>query len=272
MKGRHIKGYCRFVCPRLALGVMLAMLTSCVALPTDSAQRPMNAIPYGAESRQWLMLYAPESDTPSAMPVYLWSHSNTGFADQPVSSMVKMLNEQGIAVISWASVPRITKLSDLETAWADAERVWRWIEEHAEMHNLDAQRVIIGGRSRGSGVSWKLAHSNKPGILGVYMDAALPDGFWQRPDVWQPVNDITLNSPPLFLAYGPVPGDGDIHRPENGMKVGDRYTELGIEDRFTLVHSLGISENTNTYQFLVDFVASLFDQSVEGFGTRSETQ
>ncbi len=91
---------------------------------------------------------------------------------------------------------------------------------------MDPDNVIVGGRSRGSIISWRLAQSSHPAIQGIYMYNALPEGTWQNGnDPW--VSDITEDAPETYLVYGPPWGHPDIHRPDNVIPVQDRYAELG---------------------------------------------
>jgi hypothetical protein len=69
---------------------------------------------------------------------------------------------------------------------------------------------------------------------------------------------ITKNAPPIFLAYRKEPGAvGDIHDAVHGLRVLERYKELGIEDRAELVHSLSDTKNSQVMQFLPKFVRSV---------------
>ena len=54
---------------------------------------------------------------------------------------------------------------------------------------------------------------------------------------------------PIYLdAYG-----------NSGIIIVNKYQDLGIGDKATLVHSIGQTNNTDKYQFLVDFALSVIE-------------
>jgi len=89
---------------------------------------------------------------------------------------------------------------------------------------------------------------------------ALPDGVWADSTWWYPPSEVKVTSPPIFFVYRYEPGvTFDSHDPENGMIIMDKYDELGIGDRDTLVHSIEYTLNNDKYQFLIDFALSVID-------------
>ena len=191
---------------------------------------------YGDGENQWLNLYLAESENPT--PVYLFAHANGATADD-VGGFVALLQEVGISTISWESVVLPDgSAEDLETGWNDAELMLSWVKANADTYNLDASRLIVGGRSRGSVFSWRLAHSQDPAIKGIYMFQALPDGAWSG-NAWTPTENVSQNSPPMKLTYKEPRYTFDGHDPDNGYRILDRYTELGIGDRAELAEDLG---------------------------------
>ena len=136
-----------------------------------------------------------------------------------------------------------------------------WVKENAETYHLDVDKVIIGGQSRGSYVSWALAHSGDPAILGIYMGQALPGNSFDE----RLLEPITKEAPPIFLTYRKEPGVvGDIHDPAHGLKVIGKYKELGIGDRAELVHTLSKTKNNDVMQFLTKFVRAIPGQAESG--------
>jgi hypothetical protein len=71
--------------------------------------------------------------------------------------------------------------------------------------------------------------------------------------MWNYVDLIHKDSPPLFIAYPATPGDGNVHNPEVGLKAKARYEELGIGDRVTIEHSLDARGKTR-WEFIVPFI------------------
>jgi predicted esterase len=145
-------------------------------------------------------------------------------------------------------------MADYQICAADAKVMFAWVKENAATYNIDAEKIFIGGQSRGSFVSWELAHSLDPSIVGIYMGQALPGQSFNE----QLLEPITKKAPPIFLAYRKEPGvEGDIHDPAHGLRVVKRYKELGIGDRAELVHSLSDTKNSQVMQFFPKFVRSV---------------
>ena len=154
---------------------------------------------------------------------------------------------------------------EVETGWADAELMFDWAVSNAETYNLDVSNMVIGGSSRGSILSWRYGHRENPNIKGLYMYNALPGNAWAAPMWWYPPDDVNTASPEIYFVYRREPGcstdpvNPDIHDPNNGFTIVDEYDNLGIGDRTTLVHSIGETDNSDRYQFLVDFALSVID-------------
>ena len=213
-------------------------------------------VAYGERENQWMNFYLADSDTPT--PVYIFSHANGSTADD-VSRFVDDLKEVGISTVSWESVVMPNGSSeDLETGWNDAELMLSWLKDNKETYNLDTDNVIMGGRSRGSVFSWRLAHSQDPVIKGIYMFQALPDGVWENPESWTPTLEVTENSPPLKFTYREEPGTDDGHKPKHGYTILDRYEELGIGDQTDLSHSLD-SQGKTLYYDIADWCTEILD-------------
>ena len=216
-------------------------------------------VSYGPEERQWLNLYLPEGKDPA--PVFIYAHHNGSTANDVKSSWADGAVEAGIAIVSWESIAQVRGLPDLQICAADAKVMFAWVKENAETYHLDVDRVIIGGQSRGSYVSWALAHSGDPAILGIYMGQALPGNSFDE----RLLEPITREAPQIFLTYRKEPGVvGDIHDPAHGLKVIGKYKELGIGDRAELVHTLSKTKNNDVMQFLTKFVRAIAGQTESG--------
>ena len=228
----------------------------------DSAPLQFIGVNYGPESRQFVDIYPADSECPT--PVYFDAHGNGGNTFMP-SSIIDELNAQGITVIAWESLTSVNTPEEVETGWNDAELMFQWVIDHAEAYNLDTTQFIIGGSSRGSILSWKYGHRPNPNIKGLYMYNALPDSSWAYPDWWYAPDDVNTSSPPIYFVYKREPGSGedpidpDGHDPENGQIIMARYADLGLSDQSTLVHSIGQTDNTDKYQFLVEFALSVVE-------------
>ncbi|MEM9604906.1 MAG: hypothetical protein AAGA11_18730 [Pseudomonadota bacterium] len=230
--------------------VVASLFILCAAaVQTAFAVEVHERVPYGPEARQWLNLYL----TPNATdrPVFLYAHPNGSTAKLP-RRVVTPLVEAGVSIVSWESVEKLSNPRQAQTVEADAERMFAWLKANADRYGLDMSRVVVGGGSRGTVASWALAHSGDPAIKGLYMMQALPRRAWQFPDVFDPLDYVIAESPPLYLVYLMPPGK-DSHDAALGQRVVERYRELGIGDTATLVHSLRQTQNSDRYQFLPAF-------------------
>ena len=246
-----------FVC---ALSLSSVALFGQVKTPTHSH------VSYGPEDRQWLNLYLPSSNEPA--PVYLYAHHNAATADDVLSSWADPTVASGIAIVSWESIAKMRGRDDYQICAADAKMMFAWVKENAATYNLDIDKIFIGGQSRGSIVSWELAHSQDSGIAGIYMGQALPgQSFSERM-----LEPITKNAPPIFLAYRKEPGaKGDIHDAAHGLGIVERYREHGIGDRAELVHSLSDTKDSQVMQFLPEFVGSVVSKWTTAGFTQANT-
>lgn len=209
-------------------------------------------VAYGPEDRQWLNLYLPSGEKPA--PVFIYAHHNGSTADDVKNSWANPTLAGGTAIVSWESIAKVKGMSDFQKCAADAKLMFAWVKKNAATYNLDSEKIIIGGQSRGSFVSWQLAHSHDKSIVGIYMGQALPGKSFNE----RLLEPITKNAPPIFLAYRKEPGVvGDNHDPAHGLKVLEKYKELGIGDSAELVHSLSDTKNSEVMQFLPKFVRSV---------------
>ena len=168
-------------------------------------------------------------------------------------------------MISWESLTSVNTQEEVETGWSDAELMFQWVMDNAETYNLDVSNIIIGGSSRGSILSWVYGHRPNNNIKGLYFYNALPSTVWADPSWWLPTENVTMESPPIYFVFRSEPGsstdptDPDIHDPNNGITIVNQYESLGIGDRTALIHSIGQTDNTDRYQFLVDFTLSVIE-------------
>ena len=253
-KYKPVKFVFAFAC---AIPLISTALVGQVKTPTYAK------ISYGPEDRQWLNLYLPSGDEPT--PVFLYAHHNGSTADDVQSNWADSAVATGTAIISWESIARVQGMADFQTCAADAKVMFAWVKENAATYNFDAEKIFIGGQSRGSFVSWELAHSLDPSIVGIYMGQALPgESFNER--LLEP---ITEKAPPIFLAYRKEPGvEGDIHDPAHGLRVVEKYKEVGLGDRAELVHSLSETKNSQVMQFVPKFVRSVVEPKWNTIGFR----
>jgi len=213
-------------------------------------------IVYGTDdpARQFLNIYL--ADTPEPAPVYFFSHSNGSNAYDVTQEQADTVAGEGYTLVSWESILNLGAPEDGLTAWADAQLAFDWIRANAATYNMDPDRIVIAGRSRGSVASWPLAHSGHAAIQGIYMYNALPNQVWTQPEVWSPVDNVNADSPPIYMVYNPTPGDGNNHAPENAYPIRDAYISFGIGDTFTTYDSMA-ANGFNLNHYFPEFVESL---------------
>ena len=237
---------------------------------TNTGQWDYRRIVYGTDDpdRQWLNIHL-DFDQSEPAPIYLYAHGNGGSADGVSENELHAIANEGYATISWESIPTISSPEEAAIAVDDAQLMFDWVIANADTYNLDPDHIVFGGRSRGSIISWQLAHSNHPSIKGIYMYNALPQSAWQDIDSFNPADEITVDSPITYLVYGPDFDDDDGHNPVNVDPVLARYDELGIGEKITRYVDMwgdfrsangGWTNDAHTMHYFAEFVESLSDK------------
>lgn len=242
------------------LYIMIIILSTFVLFSCASGNKSLNIggkniqgaihtnVSYGPESRQWLNIYQAPSNQPT--PIYIWAHANNHTAND-TREFVEYLKNEGISTISWESLPNFKSPNAAETIWADSEVMFQWVKDNAGKYNLDAGKIIIGGHSRGTVASWRIAHSLDPAIKGIYyIDAVL------NMEISALHDEIKADSPPIMITYWNTPANPkkDIHDPNYGLAVEARYQELGIGDKVKIIHSIPYE---TLYSYIVNFCKSV---------------
>ncbi len=219
------------------------------------------------ESRQVLDLYRAASATvENPGPIYLWAHPNgtTYRANLPSADLRKQLRERGVSIISWESHPTLTQANEAEVT-ADASLMLDWVRANAASLGLDANRIVLGGASRGTFASWKIGHdpAHASFIKCMFMKQALPGSVDSTQPGDTPPNTIagrtpsewvTPTSPMIRFVHLSVSADL-FHSEHNSTPVMDAYAAHGIGSR--------AARNTNVASipamddlYLVDFVTT----------------
>jgi len=182
---------------------------------------------------------------------------------------VRAAFDSGYAFVSWESVGSAEGAPvDLEVAWDRAETCFQFLQTNAELYGWDANNTIIAGKSMGSVISWKLAHSQDPAIVGIYTVDGLPEPTWLQPEIWYPPDDVVSPAPPTYMVYGPGPDSDDGHNPTNAYPVRDKYIELEEEDKLTFVEGMwdnpelydrGWINPYGTFHYFPDLIAQIED-------------
>jgi len=178
---------------------------------------------------------------------------------------VNAVLDSGYALVSWESFGAFGTV-DLEAAWRYAQTCFNFLQSSSDQYGWDSENIIVAGRSMGSIVSWKLAQSQDPAIVGVHFYNALPQQTWQAPDLWYPPDDVKSPAPLTYMVYGPGPESDDGHNPVYAYPVRDKYTELGEEDKLTFIEGMwddpalyngGWINEYATFHYFPDLVAQI---------------
>ncbi len=181
---------------------------------------------YSGNDGQWLNVYQASSAQPT--PIYIWAHGNGHTyrdAHEMYESFIITLLDNDISVISWESIKQMDS-SNYSLIQDDADLMFQWLKNNAQNYNLDTTKIIIGGHSRGTIASWRLAQSNDPGIIGIYYG----DAAGNLDDVNVALGDlVSTQSPPIRMSFNQnfVTNDGQ-HDPNEGQIIIDLYAALGF--------------------------------------------
>jgi hypothetical protein len=183
---------------------------------------------YTGNDGQWLNIYQAASVEPTA--VYIWAHGNGHTymdAHEKYEAFITELLENGISVISWESIKQMDEANIMDIL-DDADLMFQWVKANAQSYNLDMTKVIVGGHSRGTIASWRLAQSGDSGIIGIYHG----DAAGNLDDVNDILgNLIRVDSPPIRMSYtqNKITNDGQ-HDPNEGQKIIDIYRNLNFSE------------------------------------------
>ena len=223
----------------------------------------------GDLNRQFLHIqYFPNG---TSRGVYIYAHGNGGDADIKFFHRRSVI-EAGYAFISWESITTLVTPEENEACQSDHKLVMEWVVANAEKYNLDVSNIIMGGRSRGSIVSWPIAQGNASSykVKGIYMYGAFPlEELFNESIPNNFPSYVTPESPPIFLAYGPEcpkpieqdclpsPNEDDIHTPKNGQLIIDAYEDVGLLPWATLKDGMENANITNIMHYFPSFVSTL---------------
>jgi uncharacterized protein (TIGR02145 family) len=220
-------------------------------------------IPYSSEAHNILNIYIAEGtkDGPPT-PLYVWAHAGGGNLDGFGHQLWNELSPAGISAISWGSIDSAETAEEYgQKSIADFEKVMAFIIENANTYNLDISKIVVGGSSRGSFITWGFSHKNPELVKGIYSTGALGDPAMWRDDLryltkLDPRDYIHAGSPPVLFAYPATLGDVNIHNPRSGILIKERYEELGIGNLSRVEHSL-TKRDLHRWSFIADFILEI---------------
>ena len=224
------------------------LLTSFDRLSSGSeATRVVSGAAYGPDVRQKLDVWAPraKSDQPRPVVIFFYgggwnsgSRGDYGFAGAAYAS-------QGfIAVLpDYRLVPSVRFPGFVE----DGAQAVKWVRDTIARYGGDPNRITLAGHSagaynaamltldpqflRGAGVDPKIVRAaallSGPYDFYPFTEARGREAFggWKRPAETQPINFVTKNDPPIFLAHGTA---DRIVLPRNSKRLADKLQQAGV--------------------------------------------
>jgi acetyl esterase/lipase len=238
----------------LTLGALSAAFAACTPLdafnkviPYDegSVQIAQN-VAYGPNKRQQLDIYGPRDLRKSApVVVFYYGGSWNSGRRQDYAFVGHALAAEGFVTVipDYRLVPAIAYPVFLE----DCASALAWVHREIEIHGGDASRLFLVGHSAGAYNAMMLATAGEllaphgltsAEIAGVAALAgpydflplryrATKQAFAGVSDLQatQPINRLTAEAPPLFLASG---ADDTLVEPRNSAVLAQRAREIGV--------------------------------------------
>ena len=254
----------------LAIGVALLALGGCTPLgalntfmPADGgAEQVAEGVRYGEHERQRLDVYAPsENEAPAPVVVFIYGGSWDGGRRQDYEFVGRALASRGFVTVipDYRLVPEVRYPAFVR----DGAAVVEWARNNIDRYGGDTERLGVAGHSAGAynavmlGVAPRYvgAGADEPafpveavaGLSGPYDFLPLDVAATKRAfagvadlEATQPVNLVTEDGPPLFLATGA--SDGTV-LPRNTKALARRARESGrdvIEKQYAGVGHAGL--------------------------------
>ncbi|WP_404710011.1 alpha/beta hydrolase [Sphingomonas sp. MMS24-J13] len=210
----------------------------------DGGQMILRDAAFGPDPRQRIDLYAPRGDKAGHLPVivFIYGGSWSSGTKDGYAFVGRALAAQGflVAIPDYRLVPQIRYPAFLE----DNAAAVRWVRIHAAAHGGDPDRLILAGHSAGAYDAAMLALDPRwlgpdrkavrglIGLAGPYdflpFDGAVVEAAFagvRDPASTQPVNFVSADAPPAFLATG----DKDTTvRPRNSDALAARLEHQGV--------------------------------------------
>jgi acetyl esterase/lipase len=251
-----------------------------------AAVQPGVAVPYADGARQKLDVYAPQNPSGKAPVVFFiygggWNRGERG----DYVFVGRALAARGFVVViaDYRLVPEVRYPEFLD----DSAQALKWTQDNIATYGGDPQRVFLAGHSAGAYNAVMLALD--PSILkehGVTMPiravAALsgPFDFYPfeygevreafgkapNPEGTQPINLVTSDSPPMFLATGM---NDPIVRPINTEKLAKKLNDNGVWVTTKYYDGIGHMEAVTSLGAMMRWRAPILDDMVfffESFG------
>jgi acetyl esterase/lipase len=226
-----------------------ALLTGFDRLTSSASSRRVGlGLPYGADARQKLDIWAPRRTSSEALPVVVffygggWTHGSRqdyGFAGAGYAS-------QGFIVVvpDYRLVPSVRFPAFVE----DGALAVKWVRDNIGRYGGDPGRITLAGHSAGAynaamlaldphflrdvGVDPRIVRSaallSGPYDFYPFTESRGQGAFskWPKPTQTQPVTFARRDAPPIFIAHGTA---DRVVLPRNSKRLAERLKQEGAE-------------------------------------------
>jgi len=203
---------------------------------------------YGSDPRQKLDLYVPNKlDGKARLLVFFYGGGWDGGSKAGYLFAIRPFLDAGYIV----AVPdyRIYPQAHFPDFIDDGAAALRWLSDNAGQYGADTTRLYLAGHSAGAYNAVMLALQQRTNIrIAAVVALAGPYDFSTRtadlapifvgaPDaVTQPINLVTPNRPPMFLATGDA--DTTVY-PRNSQRLAERLKQTGNEVELKIYPGIG---------------------------------
>jgi acetyl esterase/lipase len=224
------------------MSISLTGLLNTVSLKPGRSRRIAPALHYGPEAKQRLDLYGPAAPGPHPVIAFFYGGAWTEIGDRrDFAFAAHALAALGylVAVPDYRVLPEVAYPTFLD----DCGLAVHWLIDHVARYGGDPSRLALAGHSAGAYNAAMLALDPRyrlggrvksvAGLSGPYDFYPFNDSISARTfghvadgPATQPVNHVTANAPPMFLAHG----DKDtLVGPLNAVSLSARLRSANVE-------------------------------------------
>lgn len=213
---------------------------------SGSARQVADSVPYGANPRQTLDVWAPRRSSEEPLPVVIFFYgggwSEGAAADYGFAGAAYAANGFIAVVPDYRLVPSVRFPAFVE----DGALAVKWVRDNIGRYGGDPERVTLAGHSAGAYIGAMLTldrrYLRKAGVDPTIVRAAAllsgpydfypftetrgrdAFGAWPNPAETQPISFARADAPPMLLAHGTA---DRIVMPYNSRRLAERLKQLG---------------------------------------------
>lgn len=210
------------------------------------ARQVADSLPYGADARQTLDVWAPRRSDGRPLPVVIFFYgggwSEGAAADYGFAGAAYAANGFIAVVPDYRLVPSVRFPAFIE----DGALAVKWVRDNIANYGGDPDRVTIAGHSAGAHIGAMLTLDQRylrkakvdPGIIRAAALISGPYDFhpfteprgrnafgaWPKPAETQPISFARADAPPMLLIHGTA---DRVVMPYNSKRLAERLQQLG---------------------------------------------